>query len=77
MAIPVERQSLKSVILRSAGYDAANKVLEIEFTSGLVYRYLAVPEKVWSGLLTSTEAGKYFSEKIRPKFHARQVPGSV
>lgn len=51
----------------------AKKVLEIEFTSGLVYRYSAVPEKVWTGLIQSSEAGKYFSEKIRPKFQARQV----
>ena len=71
----MERQPVKSVILRSVGYDATTKVLEIEFTSGLVYRYSAVPEKVWTGLMQSGEAGKYFSEKIRPKFHARPVPG--
>jgi hypothetical protein len=75
VAISVERQSIKSVILRSVGYDAASKVLEIEFTSGMVYRFTAVPEKVWSGLMHSTEAGKYFSEKIRPKFQSHQVAG--
>jgi uncharacterized protein (DUF2147 family) len=73
VAIPVERQSVKSVILRSVGYDATKKILEIEFTSGLIYRYSPVPEKVWTGLVHSPEAGKYFSEKIRPKFHAKLV----
>lgn len=73
VAISLDRQSVKSVILRSAGYDGAKKVLEIEFTSGLVYRYSGVPEKVWTDLMHSTEAGKYFSEKIRPKFQARAV----
>lgn len=69
----MERQPVKSVILRSAGYDEAQKVLEIEFTSGQVYRFSAVPEKIWKGLLQSPEAGKYFSEKIRPKFRSRLV----
>jgi len=69
----MERQSLKSVILRSAGYDVVQKVLEIEFTSGQVYRFSSVPEKIWKGLMQSPEAGKYFSEKIRPKFRSRLV----
>jgi hypothetical protein len=73
VAISVERQSIKSVILRSAGYDETKKVLEIEFTSGQVYRFSAVPEKIWKGLMQSAEAGKYFSEKIRPKFQSRLV----
>lgn len=75
MAISMERQSVKSVILRSAGYDAMGKILEIEFRSGLVYRYTGVPETVWTGLMKSAEAGKYFSDKIRPKFSSRQVAG--
>lgn len=75
VGISMERQPIKSVILRSAGYDAEKKVLEIEFTSGQVYRFHAVPEKVWTGLVQSTEAGKYFSEKIRPKFQSRPVAG--
>ncbi|WP_292419666.1 KTSC domain-containing protein [Methanoregula sp.] len=76
VAISMERQVVKSVILRSAGYDDVMKILEIEFTSGQVYRFSAVPEKIWKGLMQSPEAGKYFSEKIRPKFRSRLVAGS-
>ncbi len=73
VVIPVERTSVKSRILRSVGYDDSKKILEIEFSSGLVYQYLGVPEKVHADLMHSDEIGKYFSEKVRPKFQTKQV----
>ncbi len=69
----MERQPVKSVILRSVGYDAGTKVLEIEFQNGLVYQFLEVPPKVYRDLMNSGTMGKYFSEKIRPKFQTKQV----
>ena len=73
MAIHVERLSVKSRILRSVGYHDSTKVLEIEFQTGLVYQYAGVPPKVFTDLMHSDEIGKYFSEKVRPKFAAKQV----
>jgi hypothetical protein len=73
LAIYMERQSVKSVILRSVGYDAGAKSLEIEFRTGLVYRYSGVPLNVFEDLMHSAEKGKYFSEKIRPRFPAKQA----
>ena len=71
--IPVERLSVKSRILRSVGYDDSTKMLEIEFQTGLVYRYSGVPPKVYADLMHSDEIGKYFSEKVRPRFQTKQV----
>jgi hypothetical protein len=73
VVILLERQSVKSRILRSVGYDDRTKILEIEFTSGLVYQYSAVPPKVFADLMHSGEIGKYYSEKVRPKFQTKQV----
>jgi hypothetical protein len=75
MVVPVERLSVKSRILRSAGYDDQKRILEIEFQNGLVYRYSGVPPKVYAGLIHSGETGKYFSENIRPKFQSKLVVG--
>ena len=69
----MERLSVKSRILRSVGYDESTKTLEIEFTSGLVYQYSGVPPKVYADLMHSGEIGKYYSEKVRPKFQTKQV----
>jgi len=71
----LERQSVKSVILRSVGYDDSTKILEIEFHSGLVYQYLGVPSKVYMDLMRSGEIGKYFSDKVRTRFRTKQVVG--
>ena len=73
MAIHVERQTVKSAILRSVGYDDSAKILEIEFHTGLVYQYAGVPPKVYADLMHSGEIGKYFSEKVRPRFRTKQV----
>ncbi len=69
----VERLSVKSRILRSVGYDDSTKILEIEFSSGYVYQYSGVPPKVYADLMRSDEIGKFFSEKVRPKFQTKQV----
>ena len=71
--ILLERQPVKSRILRSVGYNDSTKILEIEFHTGLVYQYSGVPPKVYKDLMSSGEIGKYFSEKVRPKFQTKQV----
>jgi hypothetical protein len=69
----VERQTVKSRILRSVGYDGATKTLEIEFQSGIVYQFSGVPPEVHAELIRSDPIGKYFSDKIRNRFQAKQV----
>ena len=69
----MERQPVKSRILRSVGYEETTKILEIEFYSGLVFQHSGVPPKVYADLMKSSEIGKYYSEKVRPKFQAKPV----
>ncbi|MGA2105641.1 KTSC domain-containing protein [Methanoregula sp.] len=69
----MERLPVKSCILRSVGYDDTMKNMEIEFHSGLVFQYSGVPSKVYSDLVSSTAVGKYFSEKVRNRFRAKQI----
>jgi len=73
VVILLERHAVKSVILRSVGYDDSTKILEIEFHTGLVYQYSGVPSKVYSDLMRSGEVGKYFSDKVRTRFRTKQV----
>jgi hypothetical protein len=73
VVILLERQPVKSRILRSVGYDDSTTILEIEFHTGLVYQYSGVPSKVYKDLMHSDEIGKYFSEKVRPRFKTKQV----
>jgi len=71
----VEREPVKSRILRSMGYDATAKILEIEFQNNLIYQFYDVPPKVWADLTRSGEIGKYFTDKVRTKFRSKVISG--
>jgi len=71
----VEREPVKSRILRSMGYDPSTKILEIEFQNNLIYQFFDVPPKVWTDLTRSTEIGKYFTDKVRTKFRSKVING--
>ena len=69
----MERQNVKSRILRSVGYNDSSKILEIEFQNGLVYQFLDVPPKVYADLIHSGEIGKFFTDKVRTRFRTKQI----
>jgi hypothetical protein len=58
------RTEVKSTTLKSAGYDATARILELEFCSGRVYRYDEVPASVYRNLLAAKSKGKFFNEYI-------------
>jgi hypothetical protein len=61
-----------STVLRAVGYDEATAVLEIEFVSGDVYRYFAVPPSVHRALVESESPGRYFNLSINDRYPTRQ-----
>jgi hypothetical protein len=64
----MRRRPVDSSALRSVGYDAGSRILEIEFSSGAVYRYRNVPPKVYFELLAAESCGTYFATHVRPVF---------
>ena len=58
--IPVESSNIASV-----GYDAENRILEIEFNHGAVYRYFDVSQKEYEELMSSNSISSYFFHNIR------------
>ena len=68
-----KRQPLDSTVLASAGYDAKARVLEIEFHSGAIYRYLEVPVEIFRRLLAAESKGRFFGAAIRDKFRSERV----
>ena len=56
-------------MMRSVGYDAESSILEIEFSSGKIYRYADVPQNVYRGLMSSGSKGRYFEEQIDGAYH--------
>lgn len=67
------RSPVESTAVASLGYDASASTLEVEFTSGSVYRYFDVPEAEYRKLLAAESIGEYFNREIKPKYRYTPV----
>ena len=69
----MERKRLNASNIRSAGYDARNRVLEIEFSNGGINQYTGVSEEIYRRLMNSPSPGSYFKDEIEESFVARRM----
>jgi hypothetical protein len=69
----VKRKSVDSSVIRSVGYDPSVAVMEIEFTSGDLYRFFAVPPSAFDALRAADSAGRFFAERIRPVYPSEKL----
>jgi hypothetical protein len=67
------RQLVNSSAVRSVGYDRRSRILEVEFVSGEVYRYLGVERMVHGALLRSDSLGRFVNERIKPRYPSVHV----
>jgi hypothetical protein len=73
----MKRTPIDSSMLASVGYDPAERLLELEFTSGSVYRYADVPESVHRELLAAESKGGYFLDAIQDQYPTARVSPPV
>lgn len=52
-------------MIRSAGYDEQQQILELEYTSRQIYRYLDVPPHIYEELMNAPSIGTYVNECIK------------
>ncbi|WP_328992594.1 KTSC domain-containing protein [Kribbella sp. NBC_01245] len=64
----MKREPVNSASIRSVGYDVESSVLEVEFVSGDVYRYLDVPQLVHKQLMTSESIGRFLNSRVKPNY---------
>ena len=69
----MERKRLNASNLRTAGYDARSRVLEIEFSSGGINQYSGVSEEIYRRLMNAPSPGSYFRDEIEESFTAKRV----
>jgi hypothetical protein len=69
----MERVALKSHVIVSAGYDAATRVLELEFASGRIYQYADVPSGTFEWLLRAPSKGGFVTRMINGQYLHRDV----
>ena len=67
----------KSSTIHKVAYNEKEKVLEIEFRTGNVYRYYDVPLRLWKVFQLYIEvegsAGTFFNEYIKSQFTSEKI----
>ena len=69
----IERLPVESSSLVSVGFAKQARILEIEFRSGAIYRYLGVPPTVFEEMKKAESKGRYFTQAIRGKYEFRRI----
>lgn len=54
-----------SSTIRAVGYDEPTETLRVQFVSGAVYDYAAVPAAVHTALMGASSIGSHFGQNIR------------
>ncbi len=71
--MPIKMTPVKSSNIQAIGYDAVNKELHVQFTSGKTYAYYGVTPKQHGEFLRAYTIGSHFARHIRPHFSGKPV----
>jgi hypothetical protein len=55
-------------MIASIGYLAQSRMLEIEFVSGSIYRYLDVEQETYDDFLEAPSKGTFFNAHIKDEY---------
>jgi hypothetical protein len=69
----VEREAVTSGALKSIGYDADARTLEVEFRTGRVYQYQGIAPETHAWLMRVENKGGFLNRMIIDRFPTREV----
>lgn len=69
----MKRQPVESSSIAEIGYAARERVLEILFRNGGLYRYFDVPRSVHRALVAAESIGRYLNRHVRNRYRYRRV----
>lgn len=58
---------------REWGYDAARRLLRLEYRSSRIYDYFNVPPEIYSELMKAESAGEFVNLEIKPHYDCSEV----
>jgi hypothetical protein len=64
---------IDSKTLAFVSYDLGQRVLDLEFRRGAVYRYFDVPPSIHDALLAADSKGRFFNRHIRNHFRCQRL----
>lgn len=69
----MNRILVNSSNIRSIGYDNQSSILEVEFTSGDIYRYFGMPEYLYQQFLNASSHGQFLNDNIRHNYRYQKI----
>jgi len=69
----MDRETVVSSNIATAGYDAESLVMEVEFQNGNIYQYMGVPEEAYMGFKQADSCGRFLNEYIKGKFEFQKM----
>ena len=73
----MEMKKINSGKLRAIGYDALNRLLQVQLDDGSTLEYSGVGDQIWQRLSSSGAAWSYYRDNIEEEFTAKRVSGHV
>jgi hypothetical protein len=71
--VTIERKPIRRAGMRSAGYDASARILEIEFDNGSVVQHSGVGAEIGRRFLSSAAPASYYKDNIEEEFPSRRI----
>jgi hypothetical protein len=65
--LQMEREPVDSSVIASMGYSTAERILEIEYRSGEIYRYFEVPPEEYSAFRSAESKGTYLNHVFKAR----------
>ena len=69
----IERKTIHRGGIKSAGYDRANRVLEIEFDNGSIVQHLAVGEEIARRFIAASSPASVYKDTIQEEYTIRRI----
>lgn len=71
--MPIERKPIRRGGIKSAGYDRASRILEIEFDNGSVIQHTAVGEEIARRLIGSSSPASVYKDTIQEEYTIKRI----
>jgi len=69
----MDRIAIDSSVITALTYDELAETLRVEFRSGRIYLYSAVPLTAYQSLINAPSVGAHFNRKVRDRYRYREI----
>ncbi len=69
----MERVPVKSSNIRSVGYEAETRTLEVEFNDNSVFHYFNLSPLMHASLMQADSKGSYLSERVKNRYRCKKI----